>query len=320
MTETIPEQQNSKGSDVVCALCHTNQFAKKLYDANVSPDDINPEIFSARRLPDRIHETIYRCEQCGLVYPEHLIDPALLSKLYEQSVYTYDSEETHITRTYARYVRKAFARLKNQPHPLSYMDIGCGNGFMLTAAKEIGFEEAWGLEPSEHAIEKADPSIRGNIVKGMFSAEMFGDRKFDLITVFQTLDHIPDPVSFITDIYKILKPGGLVMCINHNIASLTARILGERCPMIDIEHTFLHTPHTMHLMFERAGYTDIDVFSVRNDYPVYVWLRLLPFPKGFKIGMITFLRKIFIGNIIIPVYPGNLGLIGRKPDSTSSHE
>jgi SAM-dependent methyltransferase len=300
-------------SRAICILCRTNDFAEKLYDANVSTDDLNPEVFSARRLPDRLHDTIYRCTQCGLVYPEKLIDPSILSALYEKSVYTYDNEEVFIRRTYKRYVKKAFDRLAHQPHPLSYMDIGCGNGFMLTAAKEVGFDEAFGIEPSEHAIQQADPSIKANIVKGMYGPDSFGGRKFDLITCFQTLDHIPDPVVFTETMFSMLKPDGLVLCINHNITSVTARILGERCPMIDIEHTYLHTPGSMHLMFDRAGYKNIDVFSVRNDYPLYMWMRLLPFPRKMKPGIIKWSKRLLFGHIIIPMYPGNLGLIGRRP-------
>lgn len=300
-------------TDTVCALCGTNENAAMLYPANVRAGDFTSEVFSARRLPDRIHEAIFRCKECGLVYPKRLVDDEMLKVLYERSVFTYTDEEPFIRATYKRYLAKALMRLTTQKRPLAYLDIGCGNGFMLEAAQELGFTELRGVEPSSDSIAKAKPDIRPYLIQGLFSPSLVGSERFDLVTCFQTLDHIPDPVQFAIDMMSILKPGGLVLCINHNIASWTARILGERCPMIDIEHTFLHTPVTMRFLFSRTGFADIDVFSVRNDYPLYCWVRLLPLPQQFKISMIAVLRRIGIGNIVIPFYPGNLGLIARRP-------
>jgi SAM-dependent methyltransferase len=294
-----------------CALCGTNDHAVVLYPATVNPEDLNPEVFSARRLPDRVHGEILRCKKCGLVYPRQLIDPATLAALYERSKFTYQTEETYIRRTYSRYVCKAMKTLTTN-RPWAYLDIGCGNGFMVEEALQLGLDEAAGIEPSEHAIASAPEPRRGRLIQGMFSADKVGTGKFDLISCFQTLDHIPDPAGFVRECMNALKPGGRVLFINHNIASWTARILGERCPMIDIEHTYLHTPDTMRQMFAQAGFTDIDVFPVRNDYPLYYWLHLVPGPKKLKTAIINILKTIGIGHVIIPFRPGNLGLIAMK--------
>lgn len=300
--------------NTVCALCGTNEYATLLYPANVKKEDLDPQRFSARRLPDRIHETIVKCKKCGLVYAQNLLDHATLAGLYKQSEFTYDAEEKYIRATYKRYLGKALKHIDKKRHPLlSYLDIGCGNGFMLHAARELGFEQVYGVEPSEHAISRADPAVATQIFCGMFSASLLHDKKFDLISCFQTLDHLPDPVGFVNECKKILRPGGVILCINHNIGSWTAAILGERCPMIDIEHTFLHTPHTMKELFQRAGFIGIATFSVRNDYPIYFWLRLLPLPKKVKLALIRLCNFIGIGNLIVPLFPGNLGLIARHP-------
>ncbi len=297
----------------ICIICETDTHVRPLYKKNYREEDINEQIFSARRLPDRIHANVVRCEKCGLVFASPLVDPSLLSGLYEKSVYTYGNEETYIAKTYARYLKKLAQRMDTHTKPWSYLDIGCGNGFMLTAAKEAGFEHVYGCEPSHHAIEQADPSIRHFIKQGMFSAELFQNQRFDAVSCFQTLDHIPDPRAFVRECLKVLKPGGYVLFINHNIASLAARILGERCPMIDIEHTYLHTPETMRTLFSKEGFTEIDVFSVRNDYPLHYWAHLVPGPKKMKQKTLAFLKNSPIGQMIIPLYPGNIGFIGRKP-------
>ena len=297
----------------VCAVCGTNDYARELYKSTAQSTDINPEIFSARRLPDRVHGTILRCARCGLVYQDRFIKQEELQQLYRQSTYTYKGEERHIQRTYARYLAKTLPLLRTQPRPLAYLDIGCGNGFMLTAAKELGFENVFGVEPSAHAIACAEETIRPNITQGMFPAAELHGKLFDGISCFQTFDHVPNPRKFLADIFVALKPGGVALFINHNIASLTARILGERCPMIDIEHTFLHTPSTMRTLFQEAGFSNIRTFSVRNDYPLHYWFHLLPLPRSIKTPCIRFLKWSKIGYLIIPFYPGNIGHIAQKP-------
>jgi SAM-dependent methyltransferase len=300
-------------AETTCVLCSTNEHASVLYPGNVHEVHLNPTIFSARRTPDRVHATILKCSKCRLVYPTELIDPAKLSSLYEQSKYTYAEEEYFIRRTYQRYLRQMLPVLKDQRRPWSYLDVGCGNGFMLAAAREVGFDHVWGVEPSRHAIAQAEPGTRPHLIQGMFSRELISGKRFDAISVFQTLDHIPDPVAFVNDCSACLKPGGAVLFINHNIESWTARILGERCPMIDIEHTYLHTPSTMRQLFDRAGFADISVFGVRNDYPLHYWAHLLPGPKWLKSVVQAFLRRTFLSGVVLPLYAGNLGLIARRP-------
>jgi SAM-dependent methyltransferase len=297
----------------VCLICGTNAHAKVLYESNVQEDHLNVQVFSARRMPDRLHGRILRCEKCGLVYASPLVDPVTLSHLYEKSVYTYQGEEEHIERTYARYLEKAMGYLDETDKPWSYLDIGCGNGFMLRAAKKLGINAVFGVEPSSHAIAQAPEEYRDHIMQGMFSEELLQGKKFSLISCFQTLDHITEPEKFVKLCLTALKPGGIVLFINHNISSVTARILGERCPMIDIEHTYLHTPDTMRMLFERVGFVGIHTFAVRNDYPLHYWVHLFPMPNSWKKSIVSWLRRHAIGRIIIPMYPGNLGLIARKP-------
>ncbi len=273
------------------------------------------DVFSARRMPDRLHGNVVQCETCGLIFASPLVDPAKLSHLYLVSKYTYQEEESFIQKTYARYIEKAAKQLDPSAKPWSFLDIGCGNGFMLLSAKKIGFENVYGLEPSSDAIAQADPSVKANIIQGMFSKELVGENKYDLITCFQTLDHITEPDKFVRECLAALKPGGKVLFINHNIASLPARILGEKCPMIDIEHTYLHTKKTMDMLFTKEGFTNVQVFGVRNDYPIHYWTYMLPMPKGLKKTLVSLLNFKPLNKLLIPLYAGNLGLIAEKPRS-----
>lgn len=302
---------NHPMTDTVCMLCGNNDAVTVLYPASMTEDQATAQVFSARRLPDRLHPEFMRCEKCGLVFPKRFPEPSLLRKLYEDSIYLYDDLAPYITKTYMRYVRVASELLQDQPKPWVSMDIGCGDGFFVHAMLDAGFD-AFGIEPSDDATAKADPVIRSRILRGFANSETLGSERYDLLTCFQTLDHMPDPVGFVTDCFRALKPGGVVLFINHDISSWTAKVLGKNCPMIDVVHTYLHTPSTMRLLFERVGFCDISVRSVRSDYPLWYWLHMVPFGKSGKTAFIKFLRRIGIGNILVPFHAGNLGLIARK--------
>ena len=250
-----------------------------------------------------------RCQRCGLVFSKEVIDPCVLRTLYGESLYTYQDAEPYIRRTYVRYLKRVLPMISSAPRPLSYLDVGAGNGFMLLEAKKLGFEHVWGVEPSADAIAQAHPSVRENMLQGFLSGALLGGRKFDVMTCFQVLDHCSDPLSFVSQCREALKPGGIILCINHDIASWSARLLGERCPMIDIEHTFLHTPQTMRQLFASQGFHTIHVFPIRNDYPLWYWFSLLPFPVRWKKSMMTRIRRSKAGNMLLPLYAGNLCLI-----------
>jgi hypothetical protein len=71
-----------------CAICGSAENARELYPANFDVQALNPEVFSARRLPDRIHYRLVTCNTCGLVRSDPIADPALLAQLYHDSTFT----------------------------------------------------------------------------------------------------------------------------------------------------------------------------------------------------------------------------------------
>jgi SAM-dependent methyltransferase len=299
-------------TDAVCIICGNNDAAVTLYPATMTEDQATPQVFSARCSPDRLYMEMLRCTRCGLVFPRHFPDPSVLQGLYEDSTYLYDDMEPVLTKNYMRYVRWATKLLISQTQPWKAIDIGCGNGFMVKALQDAGFD-AFGIEPSEDAVRKADPVIRSKLISGLADSHSLGHETYDLLTCFQTLDHMPDPLTFMGDCFAALKPGGVVLFINHDIASFTARILGKHCPMIDVVHTYLHTHTTMKTLFHRTGFRDISTCCVRSDYPLWFWWHMTPFQGAWKKNVLSHLRTFGIGNIPVPLYAGNIGLIARRP-------
>jgi SAM-dependent methyltransferase len=291
-----------------CAICHTEGNAAEVYPANFDLSDFNPEIFSARRMPDRIHYRMVKCKSCGLVRSDPVADSATLGELYRQSTFDYGTEVANLRRTYGRYLGRLDALGGRKG---SLLEIGCGNGFFLEEAQVRGYADVRGVEPGSEAIAKAAPGVRERIVCDMMRPGLFAEASFDVVCLFQVFDHLPDPAGVLAETHRVLKPGGLVLILNHNINALSARLLGERSPIIDLEHTYLYSPTTLARLAGDQAFTMLETGTVLNDYTLHYLTRLVPFPGFLKLPLLALLRRTPVGRLHVSVPLGNLYLIAR---------
>ena len=127
-----------------------------------------------------------------------------------------------------------------------------------------------------------------NILKpGLFNKEFF-----DFIFFFQTFDHIPKPDEFLTECHQLLKTNGHILAFNHNVDSFLAKLLGEKSPIIDIEHTFLYSFKTIKKIFEKNKFTVNKVYSPKNTLSIKHLFWLLPIPKNIKLFVLNSKIKI----------------------------
>lgn len=293
-----------------CAICCTEGNATELFPANFDLSDFNPEIFSARRLPDRIHYRMVKCKACGLVRSDPVADTATLGELYRQSTFDYGNEVTNLRRTYGRYLDRleAFG-----VHKHSLLEIGCGNGFFLEEAQARGYAEVRGVEPGSEAIAEAAPVVRERIVCDMMRPGLFAEASFDVVCLFQVFDHLPDPVGVLAESRRVLKPGGFVLILNHNIDALSACLLGERSPIIDLEHTYLYNPATLSHLAQAQNFAVRETGSAWNYYTLHYLVRLIPFPAVAKSSILALLSRNPIGRLALSLPLGNLYLVAQKP-------
>lgn len=293
-----------------CAICGCESNATERWPATFDPDAFSARVFSARRLPDRVHYRMVTCNTCGLVRSDPVAGEDLLATLYASSSFDYGHEVESIQATYGR----ALGRLEEQaPQRRSLLEIGCGNGFFLQQALKQGWREVHGVEPSADAVAKASPELDGVIVEDVMRRELFAPESFDAVCLFQVLDHISKPAELLRECLTVLRPGGHILALNHNVSSWSARVLGERSPIVDIEHTYLYSPRTMRGIFAKVGFMDISVRSVRNTYSLAYLTQLVPFHAGLKYRLLPTLRRGRAGRIRVTVPLGNLCLIARKP-------
>ena len=199
----------------------------------------------------------------------------MLHRLYSDSRLNYGTESANLRRTYGR----CLARLKRHGAAAGrLLEIGCGHGFLLEEALAQGYGSVQGVEPSRDAVAKAAAHVRPHIVCDVFRRDLFPEASFDAVCMFQVFDHVPDPGGLLDECLRVLRGGGLVLALNHNIEAWSARLLGRRSPIIDVEHTFLYSPRTMRRLFERHGFEVLEVRPVWNRYALEYLAQLVPLP------------------------------------------
>ena len=291
-----------------CAICETLGNSDEVYPPTFDDASFNDRVFSARRLPDRVHYRMVRCRKCGLVRSDPAADQSSLAELYGRSTFDYAAEVPNLRRTYGRYL----ARARRYCSGRSLLEIGCGNGFMLEEALALGYQEVRGVEPSGDAIASAAPSVRDLIVRDIMRPGLFEDGEFDTACMFQVFDHLPEPGALLDQIRSALSLGGVLLCFNHNVESVSARILGERSPIVDIEHCYLYSPATMKFILEKHGFDVVEMGAATNTLSVRHFLHLLPAPRRIKRTLSAAANRTRADRLHLRLPLGNLYAIGVK--------
>ncbi len=296
-----------------CAICETSDNATEIYPASLTPEALSARIFSARRIPDGLHYRIVRCESCGLVRSDPVVSTTVMERLYSESTFDYEPEVHSLTATYGRYLSELedFGVKKD-----ALLEIGCGNGFFLREAARQGYRRTVGVEPSREAVAKAEDDVE--IVCDVMRPSLFAESSFDAVCLFQVLDHLPDPAGVLRECRSVLRPGGLVLCLNHDVGALSARLLGRRSPIIDIEHTYLFDRKSIRRTFAAAGYDVLRVAPAVNLYSLRYLVRLLPVPHRARDLMLAALSFAHLGALSCRIPLGNLYVIARRPIAPTS--
>ena len=297
----------STSQNLSCLLCGPDagfrvRYAERLPAASVD--------FAARRTPCRIHFRMVQCTRCGLVYSNPIYPRDEILQLYRSARYIVEPQLDNMRKDYVRQLRRALPLL---PSRRRLLEIGCASGFFLKAARAAGFEEVVGVEPGRQSVENADPDIRGAIVNDVFRAERFEAESFDCVCAFQVLDHLLDPLGFVKDAFRVLRPGGILLAVNHNIRSWFARALGERCPMYDVEHIYLFSPSTVARLLSRCGFQVRCVRGIATSYTCQYALKMFPMPGWLRTAAARLISMGGLKDRSMPFPAGNMVAVGAKP-------
>jgi SAM-dependent methyltransferase len=132
------------------------------------------------------------------------------------------------------------------------LDVGAYTGVFVDIAGRHGWG-AWGVEPSKWAVEHAQ--AQGLRMKlGTLESADFPEHTFSVVTMWDVIEHVTDPLNTLKAAGRVLQPGGLLVVHTMDIDSLFARLMGKRWPWFMEMHLFYFSRRTMAAMLEKAGF------------------------------------------------------------------
>jgi len=209
---------------------------------------------------------IVRCRQCGLTYVNPRFVQQTLHEIYTESYYDHDGinngrefygyddyvqDEENIKTTFA----KRLAVIERLANKGQLLDVGCATGFFLDLARSKGWNVV-GTEVSSFGARFAREQFGLDVRLGTLRELSFDDQSFDVITMWDVIEHVLDPMAELLEIQRILRPGGLLSIITPDAGSLVARLLGSRWEEFRRvrEHVYFFSRRTLAEMLRKADF------------------------------------------------------------------
>ena len=213
----------------------------------------------------------FKCKNCSLVYENPRFTMRELQDYYSREQYYLNSGEH--TSGYENYFTQCTPELCNEYFNIiekfsrkkngKLLDIGSGPGGLLKIAVQKGWE-ATGLEISRWAVSKGHEDGLDIIETDLLDAS-FPENHFDVIVMFDVLEHLPHPKEYIKEIHRILVTGGAVIAETPNVAGFYAsHLYKENSDIVKPRaHICLYSPTTVKKLFLEGGFTKLNI----NTFP-----------------------------------------------------
>lgn len=207
---------------------------------------------------------IVRCKKCGLVYANVRPSGEELRQKYVKSRVVTDHNKAVWYDARINLFKINLLRIQKYFFKGRLLDIGCGYGVFLKLAHEYGFDIR-GVDISESASKHAIEEFGLNVFEGTLEEARLEDNYFDVVTLWDVLDEIDDPLGELREIKRILKPKGLLVfrvrnvVFHFNIHYLLGNLAGKLRLQPTLIHIYGFSRSTARLMLEKAGFKNIRV-------------------------------------------------------------
>ena len=211
---------------------------------------------------------VLRCASCQAAWRSNMYTPEQVAAMYEDEPYEehpffgYDSDAETLKKV-PRYQRfeQALEVLEREIGGRKLLDVGCGAGTFMAIAAARGWD-VYGIEMNQALVDQAEKTVgEGRLTCGAFEALDPLEHSYDVITMWDVIEHVLDPAAFIARARAMLRPGGAIVLCTPDEESILAntgkgilRVTGGRMnyPALALHpryHTFFFSGTSLENLF-----------------------------------------------------------------------
>ena len=211
-----------------------------------------------------------RCPACGQLVS------ACTQERYDESMQDFNVEDGTMPkdRAIARQRQRMGKILRNAAkgagksiEACSLLDVGCSSGSLMLIARDMGFGEIKGVEPAEKAANTAK-ELGFDVFTGFLDQAAYADNSFDIVTLFEVIEHLEEAQSIAREIHRVLRPGGLWVFTTANAVSWTAAALREDWDYFSIAqnggHISFFNPESIRQLAKNTGFEPVRIETKRT--------------------------------------------------------
>jgi len=220
---------------------------------------------------------VIKCRDCGCGFLDLSVKRINIDSFYQnyyneteqacqESGYNdYYSLKDALMLTFQKRINLINKYLNTSANKRSLLDIGCGPGFFLKSASSRF--DVCGIELSKSASDYANNELSLNVINSSFATNIFGPEQFDVVTLWDTLEHLNDPHDVLNEISRIIKRGGLLAFATGDFQSICAKLFEEKWHLLNVpEHLFFYTRKSIELLLKKQGF---EILHLSYPYSFY---------------------------------------------------
>ncbi len=204
---------------------------------------------------------LQRCGRCAQVYLSPRPSLSAMPAYYPAHYFPHAGVPLHRQRRLTQWLRRYGLRRRCRAVPElrrggNLLDVGCGTGEFLTEMRRYRGWQVQGLESGQRAAAFARQEYGLAVETADLATTALPAGHFDVITMWDVLEHLPDPAGGLATVARLLKPGGRLVLRTPNRRSVAARVFGKYWAGYDSpRHLTVFDPATLEALLRKSGFT-----------------------------------------------------------------
>ena len=254
-----------------------------------------------RRVFGSAYPNIVKCSSCSLIFNAMMPSEEELASIYTEEYY---KSQDSLERGYSNYLddrgniiktaRRRIRDIEKLKSAGSLLDIGCAFGFFLEVARERGWTTT-GVEISQFAAEYAVSQLGLNVINDNIESWECQAEAYDVITMWDLLEHLRDPLGTLRKLASALKEDGILVLSTPDVDSLPAKVMKEKWLgwKLQNEHLYYFSYTTLERVLRSAGLVTVKRTHIGKHVPFELFVDRLWLYSQPAAAMLRYVKKLF---------------------------